>query len=278
MIRGIAADGLGNVYLCDNTNSRIVQTNTTGTVSSVLYSNTGCGEIALDGAGNLLVADTSNNRILLLPNENGAINGNDALVIASGFSTPRGINIDGFGNVVVADTVNARVVVAPIGGALPQNVPTFSNLKSPYDAAIDWQGNIAVTDTGLSQVAYLPANGSAASVIGPVLCSPMGHCHGRVGRDLRQRDDRATVVGCGRNVHNHRNDLGEDVIRITPNSTFFYQVDGHATNADAVALDPQGNLYTIYGGALVVQNRTSLPLTFSSAVGSAERGANRRPC
>jgi sugar lactone lactonase YvrE len=264
-LRGIAVDPLGNVYLCDNGNSRILQTNLAGTVSSVLYTGTGCASVALDGAGNLIVDDMGNNRMLLLPNENGAINGNDAIIAASGFSAPRGMTLDGYGNIAVADTTNIRVVVAPIGGAT-QYVPTFSNLKAPYDAAIDWQGNIAVADSTLAQIAYLPASGSGATVIGPTLCSPYALAMDGSGAvytteitETTGKTPTCTVSGA----------VGEDVLRITPGSTFVDQVNGHAANAEAVALDAQGNVYTVYGANFVVNNRTSLPLTFSSTVGTA---------
>jgi sugar lactone lactonase YvrE len=266
LIRGIAIDAQQNIYVCDNTNGRIIQTNLTGSVGNVLYSGTSCGAVTVDGAGNVIFADTGNNRMILLPNENGTVSGNDFYVVASGFSAPRGVSADGYGNLLVADTVNTRVVLAPIGGATAtQQVPTFSNLKSPYDAAIDWQGNIAVTDTTLTQVAYLPANGSGATVIGPLLCSPWALAMDGSGAvyATETTETTSTPPSC-----TTATTTGEDVLRIAPGSTFVDQVNGHAANADAVTLDAQGNLYTVYSGNLVIQNRTSLPLTFATAVGT----------
>ena len=262
VIRGIAVDAASNVYVCDYTNSRIIQTNFTGTVGKVLYSGVSCGSIGIDGAGNVIVDDMGNSRMLLLPNENGAINGNDAYVVATGFSGPRGMGLDGFGNIYVADTTNIRVVVAPIGAAATaQYVPTFSNLKAPDDVAVDWQGNIAVADGTLAQVAYLPANGCGATVVGPPLCTPyaiaMDSGGGIYATETSENCTTGTVSP------------GEDVVRIVPGSTFYEEPDGHATNADGVFLDAQGNLYTAYGGNIVVQNRTSLPLAFASTVGTA---------
>jgi sugar lactone lactonase YvrE len=261
VIRGIAADALGNVYFCDNTNGRIIQTTATGSDASLLYSGTGCGSVALDGAGNLIVDDMGNNRMLLLPNENGTINGNDAYIVATGFSGPRGMNLDGFGNIDVADTTNIRVVVAPIGGAAAtQNVPTFSNLKAPYDVAVDWQGNIAVADSTLQQIAYLPASGAGATTVGPPLCAPYAIAMDGAGTVYSTETSTTCPTGAVAG--------GNDVVRIAPGSTFYYQADSHDTNDDAVALDPQGNLYTAYGGGFVVENRTTPPLAFSTTIGT----------
>jgi sugar lactone lactonase YvrE len=261
VIRGIASDGLGNVYFCDNTNGRIIQTTTIGSPASLLYSGTGCGSVALDGAGNLIVDDMGNNRMILLPNENGVINGNDAYIVATGFSAPRGMTLDGFGNIDVADSTNVRVVVAPIGGALTtQNIPTFSNLKAPYDVAVDWQGNMAVADSTLQQIAYLPANGSGATTLGPPLCAPYALAIDGAGAVYVTETSTTCATGAVA--------AGNDVVRIAPGSTFYYQADSHDTNDNAVALDPQGNLYTAYGGGFVIENRTTPPLTFSATIGT----------
>jgi sugar lactone lactonase YvrE len=270
-IRGIAADGLGNVYLCDNTNGRIIQTNTTGSTATVLYTNTGCGSVALDGAGNLIVDDMGNNRMLLLPNENGAINGNDAYIAATGFSGPRGMTLDGFGNIAVADSTNVRVVIAPIGGApISQSIPNIAGLKAPYDVAVDWQGNIAVADNSLNQIFYLPASGTGTTTVGPILCIPYALAMDGAGAIYTTETGSTTTTGGVTTTTCPTGSAfgGADVVRIAPGSTFYYQADGHASNDFAVALDPQGNLYTSYAGNFAVQNRTSPPLTFSATIGT----------
>jgi sugar lactone lactonase YvrE len=260
-LRGIAVDALNNVYICDNGNARVLQTNLTGSTATVLYTGTGCTTMAVDGAGNLIVDDMGNNRMILLPNENGTINGSDAYVVATGFSGPRGMSLDGFGNIYVADTTNVRVVVAPIGGATTtQAIPTISNIKSPYDVAVDWQGNIAVADTTLAQIAYLPANGTGPTVVGPPLCGAFGVAMDNAGAIFASETGTACTTGTVT--------PGSDVVRITPGSSFYELPDGHASGPYAVSLDAQGNLYTLYGSNFVVNNRSTLPLGFSSAVGA----------
>lgn len=267
-IRGVVADNQGNIYACDNPNSRIIQTNTTGTVLNVVYAGTGCSSIGLDGAGNLLVDDMGNNRVILLPNEGGKINGADAYTVATGFSGPRGMNLDGFGNIYVADTTNVRIVAVPIGGTTTsQVVLPFTGLKSPYDAAVDWQGNVAVVDSSLAQVFYLPSNGTGQTTIGPTLCAPYALAMDGAGAVFVTE----ISTGCA-----SAGTSGDDVVRITPSTGKFYQAVGHATSAEGISLDQYGNLYTGYGSQIVVDNRVVSPtLAFAStAVGSTSAAMN----
>jgi len=263
LIRGIAVDASGNIYICDYSNSRIVQTNAAGSVGRVVYSGTSCGSVGVDGAGNVIVDDMGKNQMLLLPNENGTVNGNDAYVVASGFSGPRGMGLDGYGNIYVADSTNVRVVVTPIGSTSAQfSIPTITGLKGPDGVAVDWQGNIAVVDGSLNQVIYTPAAGTGSAVVGPPLCGAYGVAMDGGGAIYATETSEPTATACTTNVT-----PGDDVVRIVPGSTLYEEPDGHATYPYNVTLDPQGNLYTAYAGNIVVQNRTALPLTFTSTVG-----------
>ena len=56
------------------------------------------------GAGNLYVSDTQNNQVVMVPNENGTLNGTDMIVLSiSGLGSPHGIAMDGNGNLYVTD-------------------------------------------------------------------------------------------------------------------------------------------------------------------------------
>ncbi len=268
-LRGFATDAAGNVYACDNTNSRIFEVNPAGTSGQVLYVGTGCSSLAFDGAGNLLVDNTTN--VLLLPNENGQINGSDAYIVATGFAGSRGMGFDGFGNVYVADTTNIRVLVSPIGqGTAGQYVPPLT-LKSAYDASVDWQGNIAVVDSTATSVQYLPASGAAQSQLGPILCSPYAmamDAGGTVYVTESAAPAAATATAAATCVGTST--PGNDIVRIAPATGNFYTPVAHANGPQGLYVDPKGNLYTGYGANLVELARSTATLALAStAVGSS---------
>jgi serine/threonine protein kinase, bacterial len=65
----VAVDTVGNVYVTDRDNNRVVELaagSTTQTVLPFTGLNTPWG-VAVDAAGNLYVTDTKNNRVVKLP-------------------------------------------------------------------------------------------------------------------------------------------------------------------------------------------------------------------
>lgn len=146
--RGVAVDSIGNLYVADTSNNRVLEYNTpftTGTVADRVFGQRGsfttntcnrhliaadslCGpvRVALDASGNLYVSDSGNNRVL---EYNAPLTGGDTADLVFGqlgsFSTgtcnkgglgaaslcaPTGVAIDAGGNVYVADTANSRVL------------------------------------------------------------------------------------------------------------------------------------------------------------------------
>ncbi len=144
--RGLAVDALGNLYVADANNNRVLafdtpftsdaladkvwgqsaftgtECNSGGTAAGTLCSPWG---VALDATGNLWVADTNNNRVLGFT---GGRTGNivaDQVLGQSGFTatgcntfarsaqslcSPRGVALDASGNIFVADHGNSRVL------------------------------------------------------------------------------------------------------------------------------------------------------------------------
>lgn len=109
-----AVDGAGNVYEPDGANcfgcgttSSVIRVDAsshklTTVVSGLDPSQAPPGAVALDGAGNLYVADTSNSNVLIVPNENGMLNGADMKIVLSGL-TSDGLVVDGAGNLYLTD-------------------------------------------------------------------------------------------------------------------------------------------------------------------------------
>jgi sugar lactone lactonase YvrE len=255
-IRGVASDLYGNIYACDYGNSRIIEINAANTVGQVLYTGAACSSVAVDGAGNVLVDNTTN--VLLLPNENGAVNGLDAYIVATGFAGSRGMTFDGFGSVYVGDTTNVRVLVQPIGqSAATQTFPTFTGLSSVYSAAADWQGNIALIDSTAGAIQYLPSNGAAQTKVGPLLCSPYAMAMDAAG---------TIYVGEIASGCTGAPSPGEDVLRITPSSTGAYTEIAATRAPESVYVDQSGNVLTSYNAYPMIINRTSSPLAAAATI------------
>ncbi|MBI3759554.1 MAG: NHL repeat-containing protein, partial [Deltaproteobacteria bacterium] len=145
--RGVATDSVGNVYIADSANNRILEykenTNPPANVTANLAFNTGgslatagfCGasatnlcapyQLAFDVGGNLYVADRSDNRVLEYdtpassadtsadmnigtPSDPACFTG--GVLTASNVCAPQGVAIDSAGDVFVSDTNNNRIL------------------------------------------------------------------------------------------------------------------------------------------------------------------------
>lgn len=183
---GLAADGVGNLWIADTDNSTVRQVvAATGAVTTLAGTAraTGGGDgsggaarfnypagIAADSAGNLFVADTFNHTIRKIVVATGAVTtlagtaamggSGDGLGASARFVLPYGLAVDGAGSVFVADTGNhtIRKVVVSTG-----RVSTLAGLagaagssdgsgaaalfNNPYGVAADAAGNVYVADT-----------------------------------------------------------------------------------------------------------------------------------
>jgi len=176
----LAADGLGNVFIADNGNKRVVKvlppgcSQTNGCQTVVASSANGLGGadgVAIDGAGNLYVSDPANNQVVMIPP--GCAATGCTKVIASqsngGISTPRELAVDGAGDLFIADLNNNRVVEVPAGcttSACQKALGT--GLGAVYGVAVDATGDVFISDSANGQVVKLPpgcAGGSCQSTV-----------------------------------------------------------------------------------------------------------------
>jgi len=180
---GVAADGIGNVFVADMSNDTIRKITPTGVVSTLAgqagksgsANGVGTGAqfnnpfaIAVDNAGNIYVSDSANNTIRKitssgvvstlagLPGYAGSTdgNGNDAR-----FWNPQGLAVDDKGNIFVAETGNNTVrkitpmgVVTTLAGltgasGTTDGIGTDARFNSPGGVAVDNAGNVYVADT-----------------------------------------------------------------------------------------------------------------------------------
>jgi sugar lactone lactonase YvrE len=165
---GTAVDAVGDVYIADFANDRVVELVAGGGTPAIIGNHlSGPSSVAVDGAGNVYVADAAGNEI------NEILAGSTSQIsVGSGFNAPVAVAADRYGNLYVADSGNNRVVKLPVNGGVQSTVGT--GLSAPAGAAIDSIGNIYVADSGNNRVLEIPVNGSVQTAVGAGLSDPHG--------------------------------------------------------------------------------------------------------
>ncbi|MEQ1948231.1 MAG: hypothetical protein ABL995_13640 [Bryobacteraceae bacterium] len=171
------SDGNGNVYIADNGNGRIRQVDSTGVIRTLLAGLSGPRGLALDGLGNLYFSEEDAARVSRMNLATGTVdalaNGTWKLPrgLATGFS-----NGVPSGEVFVADTGRQQIVqvstsgqtnviagtgnVGPTGDGGPA---TEAQLSYPWDVATGLDGRIYITEIESGTVRRLDTELSASS-------------------------------------------------------------------------------------------------------------------
>ena len=178
--RSLCSDGLGNLFVSDQSNGRIRKiVIATGVVTTIAGSTSGYLDgtgtaarfsnpvgVCYDGAGNLFVADNGNTRIrkiVVATAEVTTLAGStsgfaDGLGTAARFASPAYLTLDGSGNLFVADSFNRciRQIVIATGfvttlagsGVFSYNdgVGTNAQFSAPQGIVADGTGNLYVSD------------------------------------------------------------------------------------------------------------------------------------
>ncbi len=151
----VAADNLGNVFVGDSGNGRIVAFDTTGNYSTQ-WTSAGPGNGVLGNtlwvaanSNGVYVLDSANNRVVQYTTNGGYI-GIFGVSGSGQLSHPGGIALDSSGNVYVSDTGNRRVVEFSPTGTNPISIGV-GVLNNPDGIAVDSSGDVFVFDDGTSQ-------------------------------------------------------------------------------------------------------------------------------
>ena len=206
----VAVDSVGNVYVADGGNSRVVElaAGSSGPTELPFTGLSNPSGVTVDAARAVYVTNVANNRVLKLPAgststtelpitglsgpEGIAVNtagdlyitaGNRVLKLPAGssstvelpftgLSNPTGVAVDSAGAVYVTDSGNNRVLKLAAGSV---QSPPFTGLNKPDGVAVDTAGNLYVTDTGNNRVLKLAAGSSTPTALSPTgLKNPRG--------------------------------------------------------------------------------------------------------
>jgi len=149
--------------------------------------------VAVDLVGNVYIADTDNQRIMFIPTSGGlhfkknmkanfiySIYGQQRSVdiqsgdgTRSGVNTPSDVGVDSVGNVYIADTYNYRIVFVPSeflrgGKTTTNNIYTIAGtvssssdreLNSPSGATVDSMGNVYIADANNHRIGFVTKHG-----------------------------------------------------------------------------------------------------------------------
>ena len=203
--RGVAVDGLGNVYIADSDNHRIRRVSSTGIITTVAGTGTpdfsGDGgpallatlyqpfAVAADTSGNLYIADTVNYRVrkvsalgtisTIAGNQFYKYGGDGGPATAASLNWPLGLAADSAGSLYIADTQNHRVrkvsragIMTTVAGTGAPGysgdgvAATTAKLRSPKGVALDAAGNLYICDSDNHRIRKVGANGLISTVAG----------------------------------------------------------------------------------------------------------------
>ncbi len=163
---GVAADGMGNVYVADTGNRAIRKITHAGVVTTLAGGGSagqadGTGAAAQFTAPGRMAADTAGNVYVIDGNLIRKVSTAGAVTTLQALSSPRSIAVDGAGTLYIA-----------AGGSIFKMVPgnaaaSFATgFISPKGIAVDSAGNVYVADSDRNSISRISAQGQVAVLAG----------------------------------------------------------------------------------------------------------------
>jgi sugar lactone lactonase YvrE len=267
--RRVALDPLGNLYVTDQYNNRIVKLSASGSVLATWGTpGTGPGDpaslfpepagIALDESGNIYVTDATSQVKKLSPSGQLLLSwGNCGPPDCTDVGDPRVLNspwslaLGGGGNVYVADSVDNRIVkYAPDGHPLlTYGVPTPSGqlpvtapgvMSDPQGVAVDRAGNVYVADTLNNRIQKFSPGGQPLAQWGSRGDQP-GQFYEPTDLTIDSKGN-IYVADSGNNRIDELSAAGKWLATYDTNNV---PKIGGFVSPEGVALDAQGNMYVV---------------------------------
>jgi sugar lactone lactonase YvrE len=240
---GIKTDAVGDVFIADSANSRVLELTPAGVQTAVGSGFAKPSDVAIDGMGNVFIADAVNNAVYEIT----AAGAQTTAV--SGLSAPNALAIDGTGNLYVSQPNMSSVLKVTPSGV---HTAVGSGLASPSGVAVDSLANVYIADNG---------NGSVFEVSPAGLQTVLATGLQRPGGLAVDAADDVYVAEFGSGA----------VVEIQPGGNQLTLSSG-LNGPWAVALDAPGNLYFTQNDASLASesaNATAPSLSFPTTLAGA---------
>jgi len=232
-VEGVWVDAVGDIYVADNSNSRVQKwipgADSGVTIATVVGGGAPNG-ICLDKSGNLYVSDGVSRILKWAPRATFGVvvaGGATAGAAANQLSTPEGIWVDAMGYLYVSDNANYRIQKFPPGSTSTTNGVTIAGgngygtaanqLPAPMGLFVDTTGNVYVADAGSNYRVQKFPPGSTSATNGITVAGGNGIGVTGTGANQLNRPWDVAVDDAG---YIYVSDFGNDrVQRFPPNST-----------------------------------------------------------